>query len=61
MIGVILRNLGDEVQGEQIVCFYRKRDREVLFPMTSGHRELRVKIKGIPARAVIEKAVEFIK
>ena len=58
---MILRNLGDEVQGEQIVCFYRKRDREILFPMTSGHRGMRVKIKGLPARAVVEKQVEFVK
>ena len=58
---MILRNRGDEVQGEQIVCFYRKRDREILFPLTSGHRGLRMKIKGLPARAVIEKQVEFVK
>ena len=58
---MILRNLGDEVQGEQIVCFYRKRDREVLFPMTGGHRGLRAKIKGLPARAIIEKTIEFVK
>jgi hypothetical protein len=58
---MIVRNLGDEIQGEQIVCFYRKRDREILFPMTSGHRGLRVKIKGLPARAVIERVVEFVK
>ena len=58
---MIVRNLGDEVQGEQIVCFYRKRDREILFPMTSGHRGLRVKIRGLPARAIIEKTVEFVR
>ncbi|MBI4895533.1 MAG: hypothetical protein HY831_03495 [Candidatus Aenigmarchaeota archaeon] len=58
---MILRNLGDELQGEQILCFYRKRDREILFPMTSGHRGLRLKIKGLPARAIIEKNVEFVK
>ncbi len=58
---MISRNFGDELQGEQIICFYRKRDREILFPMTSGHRGLRVKIKGLPARAVIEKTVEFVK
>ena len=58
---MILRNIGDEVQGEQIVCFYRKRDREILFPMISGHRGLRMKIRGLPARALIEKVVEFIK
>ena len=58
---MILRNMGDEIQGEQILCFYRKRDREVLFPMTSGHRGIRMKIKGLPARAIIEKPVEFVK
>ena len=58
---MILRNLGDEIQGEQIICFYRKRDRDVLFPMTSGHRGLRMKIRGLPARAIIEKSVEFVK
>jgi len=58
---VILRNLGDEVQGEQIICFYRKRDREILFPMTSGHRGLRMKIRGLPARAVVEKQLEFVR
>ena len=58
---MILRNLGDEIQGEQIICFYRKRDREVLFPMTSGHRGLMMKIRGLPARAIIEKSVEFVK
>ncbi|KHO48217.1 MAG: hypothetical protein QT00_C0001G0231 [archaeon GW2011_AR5] len=58
---MILRNLGDEVQGEQIICFFRKRDREILFPMTSGHRGLRLRIRGLPARAIIEKTVEFIK
>ena len=58
---MILRNMGDEVQGEQIVCFYRKRDREVLIPLTSGHRGLRLKLKGLPARAIIEKTVEFVR
>ncbi|MBI5332914.1 MAG: hypothetical protein HZB65_05030 [Candidatus Aenigmarchaeota archaeon] len=58
---MILRNLGDEIQGEQIICFYRKKDREILIPMTSGHRGLRIKLKGLPARAIIEKSVEFIK
>ncbi len=58
---MILRGLGDEIQGEQILCFYRKRDREILFPMTSGHRGLRLKIRGLPARAVVEKEVEFVR
>ena len=58
---MILRGLGDEVQGEQIICFYRKSDREVLIPLTGGHRGLRMKVRGLAARAIIEKQVEFVK
>lgn len=58
---MILRNLGDEIQGEQIVCFYRKKDREILFPLTGGYRGWRVKIKGLPARAIVEKQLDFVK
>jgi hypothetical protein len=58
---MILRGFGDEVQGEQIICFYRKHDREILFPMTAGHRGLRMKIRGLPARAIIERQVEFVR
>ena len=51
----ILRQLGDEVQGEQIVCFYRKRDHEVLIPLTRGHRGWRVKILRAVTRFLFEK------
>ncbi len=37
---------GDGVHGEQAVCFYRKRDREILIPVTSGHRGYVSKSKG---------------
>lgn len=57
----VLRNLGDEVQGERLICFYRKSDREVIIPLTSGHRGIRIKLHGLPARAIVEKVVEFIK
>lgn len=57
----VLNHLGDEVQAERIVCFYRKRDREVLIPLTKGHRGWRVKLIGLPARAIIEKELEFVR
>lgn len=57
----VLRRLGDEVQGERLVCFYRKRDRKVLIPLTGGHRGWRVKLHGLPARAIVEKELEFLR
>lgn len=57
----VLRELGDEIQGERLICFYRKRDREVLIPLTKGHRGWRVKLRGLPARAIVEKVCEFVK
>lgn len=57
----VLTRLGDEVQGERLTCFYRKRDREVLIPLTKGHRGWRVKLHGLPARAIVEKELEFIR
>ncbi|MDA2912522.1 hypothetical protein MYX77_00930 [Acidobacteriia bacterium AH_259_A11_L15] len=57
----VLSSLGDEVQGERIVCFYRKRDREVLILLTKAHRGWRVKLHGLPARAIVEKELEFVR
>ena len=56
-----LRNMGDEVQAERLVCFCRKKDREVVVPLTSGHRGIRIKLHGLPARAIVEKVCEFVK
>ena len=52
---VVLKNAGDEIRGERIICIYRKRSSEVIIPLTSGHRAIKVIIKGLPARAIIDK------
>lgn len=52
MIG---ENAGDEIRGEQIVLIFRKEGSRALVAQTSGHRATRLVVKGIPARAVIEK------
>ena len=57
----VLQNLGDEVQGERLICFCRKKDREVVIPLTSGHRGIRIKLHGLPARAIVEKICVFVK
>jgi len=46
----ILKDPGDEVQGERIICIYRKRSSEFLIPLTAGHRAIKTVIKGMPAR-----------
>ncbi len=56
----VLTELGDEVRGERLICFYRKRSREILISLTKGHRGWRVKIEGLPARAIVEKECVFV-
>jgi len=58
---MISSKIGDEVQGERLICFYRKRDREVLFHLTGGHKGWRVSLRGLPARAIIEKELQFVR
>ena len=56
----VLRAVGDEVRGRRILCFYRKRAREQLIPLTGGHRGWRVVLEGLPARAIVEKEYEVV-
>lgn len=51
----VLTNEGDEIRGERLICIYRKRSAEFLVPQTSGHRAIRTVVKGLPARAIIDK------
>jgi hypothetical protein len=51
----VLQSAGDEVQGEKVICVYRKRGDEILIHQTEGHRALRMTIKGLPARAIVDK------
>ena len=51
----VLENAGDEIRGERIICIYRKRSSEVIIPLSSGHRAMKSIIKGLPARAIIDK------
>ena len=52
----VLRREGDEVQGERIICEFRKKKKEVVVPLTSGHRGMRMVITGLPASARIDRA-----
>ena len=57
----VLHEVGDEVQGDRIVCYYRKCGRQVLFHMTGGHRGIQMTIRGLPARAVVDKEFEPVR
>lgn len=54
MMGV-LKDHGDRVLGERIVCYYRKERSAVLVRLTGGHRGLRRTIEGLPAVAIVDK------
>ena len=55
----VLQKEGDEVQGERIICEFRKKRKEVVVPLTSGHRGMRMVILGLPARAKIDRAYKL--
>ena len=48
-------NEGDEIRGEQIACIFRKEGSRALVSQTAGHRATRLIVKGLPARAVVER------
>lgn len=48
--------------GEKIICIFRKHQRPpALIHDTGGHRALQMWIKGLPAKAFIEKKFRFKK
>ena len=55
----VLRGQGDEIQGERIICEFRKKKKTVVITMTGAHRGMRVVIMGLPARARIERAYQL--
>jgi len=56
----VLREPGDEVQGEKLLCFYRKSGSEGIVQLTGGHRGRRIMLHGLPGRDIVERACEFI-
>ncbi len=52
---MILEEEGDEIRGEHILCIFRKEGSRAIVPQTAGHRATRLIIKGLPARAIVER------
>ena len=55
----VLRGEGDAVEGERIICEFRKKKKPVIIPLTGGHRGMRMVVMGLPARAIIDKAYQL--
>ncbi len=57
---MILREVGDGVEGERIRCEYRKSTKPILISK-GAHRYQRIIIHGLPAECWIEKPIRFVK
>ena len=55
----ILRGEGDGIEGERIICEFRKKKKHVVIPLTGGHRGMRMVVIGMPARAIIDRAYQL--
>lgn len=56
----VLRSTGDMIEGEKIVCLFRKMLGPFLIAGSSRHRQQRAVILGLPAQAWIEKPKRLI-
>jgi hypothetical protein len=57
----VLKDLGDCVEGERIVCVFRKMSPMQVVKGSSAHRAGRVVLIGWPCRAVVEKPLRYMK
>ena len=57
----VIRESGDSVEGERIVCFFGKMTPMQVVKNSSAHRAGRVVLIGSPGRAVIEKPLRYMK
>ena len=56
---MILKELGDEVQGARILCIYQKRSKEQVVPVSGHRRGKSMIVWGSPTRAIIEKPLRY--
>lgn len=58
---MILRGIGDAVEGEKLVAVGRRVSKPIIIPATARHRAQQVYIYGIPAKCYIDKSVRLLK
>jgi hypothetical protein len=57
---MILKGLGDAVEGEKLVAVGRKISKPIIIPATARHRAQQVYIYGTPAKCYIDKPVRIL-
>lgn len=58
---MILRGIGDAVEGEKLVAVGRRVSKPIIIPATARHRAQQVYIYGTPAKCYIDKPVRILK
>lgn len=57
---MILRGVGDAVEGEKLVAVGRKMSKPIIIPATARHRAQQVYIYGTPAKCYVDRPVRII-
>lgn len=58
---MILRGVGDAVEGEKLVAVGRKVSKPIIIPATARHRAQQVYIYGNPAKCYVDRPVRILK
>jgi len=57
---MILRGLGDVVEGEKLVAVGRKVSKSIIIPGTARHRAQQVYVYGNPAKCYVDRPVRIL-
>lgn len=57
---MILRGIGDVVEGEKLVAVGRRVSKPIIIPATARHRAQQVYIYGTPAKCYIDRPVRIL-
>lgn len=58
---MILRGLGDAVEGEKLVAVGRKISKPMVVPATARHRAQQAYVYGKPAKCYVDRPVRILK
>lgn len=58
---MILRKLGDAVEGEKLVAVGRKISKPIVIPATARHRARQIYVYGNPAKCYVDRPVRILK
>jgi len=57
---MILRGMGDAVEGERLVATGRKITRPIVIPATARHRGVQAIVYGLPAKCYVSKPLRIL-